>query len=189
MRLSVLFAALCLLAGIATQNALAEPTAAYPTGARICKPLPKNAAPEALRDLALCPEAQYPAPAEHPVADVRCEPLPPAGNAEVAKIYADNLQDLRVCPAGQFPKRYSDGTNLKDGEKCVPWPKNFHNVPWAGAKPIKDTEIAESDVDMLARVSPCPHGSDWEGSPDRGPGYPDPPPPPGEPPPSVPKDL
>jgi hypothetical protein len=190
MRLFVLLAVLCLLTGAASQHALAQPTEPYPTGARICKPLPKNIAPEALRDLAVCPESQYPSPAEHPVADVRCQPLPPSGNAEVAKIYADSLQDLRVCPAGQYPKRYGDGTDLRAGEKCVHWPPGTRIVPWAGSEPVKDPEIAESMVEILTRVNPCPHGSDWESAPTKGPPYLDPLPPilpPSEPSPSAPK--
>ncbi len=142
---------------------------------------PQNLSPEAFQDLTICPTSQYPGPADHPVVNIRCEPLPPAGNAEVAKVYADNLQDLRVCPAGKFPKRYSDGKDLRPGEKCVRWPANFHDLPDNVDRPMSDPGVAHSNAYQLSTVAPCPYGMDWQAAPTRGSGYPDPPPPPPEP--------
>lgn len=160
------------------------PTSEYPIGAAICRPLPSAPTVEGakeekqrLENLAVCPSGQYLGVARHPVADVRCEPLPPAGSVDVSALYAERLQDLRVCPAGQFPRRYGDGHDLKPGERCV----KMKNPPvmkiWKGAPPIVDLEVANSDAELLSRVSPCAYGWEWYAAPPKGRMSPDPLPP------------
>ena len=83
------------------------------------------------------------------------------------KFYAERLQDLRVCPAGQFPMRFGDGKDLRPGETCTPFKARLGWWNWkAIAGPEDDLRIAGSLAGTLAEVQPCPYSQDWQAAPD-----------------------
>lgn len=108
-------------------------------------------------------------PPEHPVAVVRCEPLPPAGNAEVAKVLKDKLVVPGACPAGQYPSRYGSGKDLSKVETCVDNTLYREHYLPSGERfsgPITDPNIAKSVAERLSEVARCPPGTHWEMIPD-----------------------
>jgi hypothetical protein len=131
-----------------------------------------------------CHAGQYAAAPEYPVATIRCRPLPPTKGPELSNYLADALQDLSLCPAGQFPMRYGSGKDLGADNTCVAWDKETaaRKVPWnweGFGSPIEDPYSASDWAEGLSKVKPCPPEMDeyWEGKPPpRGMGGPPPPP-------------
>jgi hypothetical protein len=91
---------------------------------------------------------------EHPVGQVRCEKLPTASTTEIAKIFADELQEPSVCPAGQFPRRYGTGEDIAGRWKCVKAPPE--SVYTSRDEPVDDPRIAHSVIEASKRVMACP---------------------------------
>jgi hypothetical protein len=97
------------------------------------------------------------------VVAMQCHPLPPAATNKVAAILSKGAEERNLCPAGEYPVRYGDGTALPDDDmSCVHVePNDDRFAHWAPPPiPLDDPAEARSLLHYLKRVQPCPPG--WE---------------------------
>jgi hypothetical protein len=114
-----------MLVGIGTVACFAAVANQYGTWQEVCRPIPydefdrrsgqnpyevfPNAEESYKRGP--CPRGQYAVQSGYRVAVTLCRPLPPVSCAETAEYLRVVLEDLRFCPAGQFPMRYGSGVD------------------------------------------------------------------------------
>jgi hypothetical protein len=110
-----------------------------------------------------CSVGQYPARSAFRVKQTLCRPLPPTSGVEATGYLTNALQDLRVCPAGQFPMRYGSGKDLEGDFQghvyCVPKDPATASEIWDWRyfdRPIKNPYHASYLARLLANGSFCP---------------------------------